>query len=189
MGWPPEEGWIHDFLEPNFHHESAEDHAQVAVGPEVTFAAQEGEAEAEEGHHVSNTQIVTFGVISTIVAVGGWMVAYGAYARKVPALSPEVWAARFGGLYRFIYRKWMLDELYETFIVHPLYVFSQFLWQIVDVRIIDGTVNGVAGAVGFTSSRLRRVQTGFVANYALAIALGAVIIIGAFFVLQSDLFA
>jgi hypothetical protein len=33
------------------------------------------------------------------------------------------------------------------------------------------------------------VQTGFVANYALAIALGAVIIVGAYFVFQSSLFA
>lgn len=187
MGFPPEEGWIHDFLEPNFHSESAEDHARVAIGPAVTFAAEE--AEGEEEHHVSTTQIVTFGVLSTLVAGGGWLLAWAAYARRVPALSPELWAARFGGFYRFVYRKWMFDELFETFVVHPLYVFSRFLWQIVDVRLIDATVNGVAGGVGFTSSRLRRVQTGFVANYALAIALGAVIIVGTFFLFQSDLFS
>jgi NADH-quinone oxidoreductase subunit L len=188
LGWPPEKGWIHDFLEPNFHSEAADAHALVAVGPDVTFAAQESEAAAEE-HHVSNTETITFGIISTIIAGGGWLIAYAAYIRKVPALSPELWASRFGGFYTFVSRKWMFDELYEMFIVHPMYLFSRFLWRIVDVGIIDATVNGVAGTVGFTSSRLRRVQTGFVANYALAMALGAVIIVGAFFVFQSDLFA
>lgn len=183
MGWPPEEGWIHDFLGPLF---SAGDagHALIA------FAAGGGALNAVEGeaHHASTAQIVLFGVISTIVAVSGIAVAYLAYIAKSPALSPERWSQRYRGAYTFIYRKWMLDELYEYAIVRPGYWLARVLWQIIDVGIIDGTVNGVAGVVGFTSSRLRRVQTGFVANYALAIAIGAVIIVGAYFVFVSSLF-
>ena len=54
------------------------------------------------------------------------------------------------------------------------------LWQVVDVGIIDATVNGVATGIGAISQRLRHVQTGLVANYALAIALGMVVIVGVY---------
>ena len=184
VGWPPEKGWIHDFLEPNFHAvESAGEHAVAAI----SFAT-EGEG-AEGGHHVSTAMSLFFAGLSTVVALGGVLVAYMAYMKKHPAFSPSLWAARFGGLYTLVYRKFMLDELYQYLIVNPMHVASRVLWQVVDVRIIDGAVNGVAGTVAYTSSRLRRVQTGFVANYVLAIAIGAVLIIGAFFLFDSSLFS
>ena len=187
VGWPPEEGWIHDFLEPNFSSSEGSDHASVAATTGLAFAAQAAEEE-ESAYDKYRTEIWTFAVISTLVALAGIVVAYLAYIKRSPMFSPELWGQRFRGLYTFIYRKWMLDELYEAVIVHPSYLFSVFLWRIVDVNIIDATVNGVAGGVNSTSSRLRRVQTGFVANYALAIALGAVVIVGAYFIFESNLF-
>jgi NADH-quinone oxidoreductase subunit L len=183
MGWPPEEGWIHDFLYPLFSGGGEAGHALAALATGGVLMAVEG-----EGHHVSTAQIVLFAVLSTVVALAGIGVAYLAYIAKSPAFSPELWSRRAAGLYTFIYRKWMLDELYEYAIVRPGYWIANMLWQIVDVRIIDGAVNGVAGVIGFTAASLRRVQTGFVANYALAIALGAVIIVGAYFIFVSNLF-
>ena len=47
----------------------------------------------------------------------------------------------------------------------------------VDGRIIDGAVNGVAALVKATGNGVRRLQTGYVRNYALAIALGLAAII------------
>jgi NADH-quinone oxidoreductase subunit L len=41
---------------------------------------------------------------------------------------------------------------------------------------IDGTVNSTASAIGEMSSRLRRVQNGFVRSYALTMTLGAAIV-------------
>jgi NADH-quinone oxidoreductase subunit L len=130
----------------------------------------------------------TFIVISTVLAIGGLGVAYLAYVMKHPALDPSTWAQRAGPVYRLFYNKYYLDEIYERLIIHPLYWLSEnVLWRIVDVDIIDGTVNGVAEVVNFSSGQLRKVQTGFVANYALAIAIGAVVVIGVAFAFQSDL--
>jgi NADH-quinone oxidoreductase subunit L len=58
---------------------------------------------------------------------------------------------------------------------------------VVDVKIIDGTVNGLARGTQNASQVLRKVQTGFVSNYALAIALGMVVIIGIYLVGFSSL--
>jgi len=61
--------------------------------------------------------------------------------------------------------------------VKPLY--RLFLWcaQIFDVKVIDGLVNGVARVVIAWALSLRRLQTGFVMNYALGMLLGAVALV------------
>jgi NADH-quinone oxidoreductase subunit L len=193
IGWPPEGGSIHAFLEPVF--AGVED---TAEGDEVaslyrlqeeTVPAGEGEghgegAAGEEEHHVSNETILAFAVASTIAAVGGIGLAYLAYARRtIPA--PE---ARAGALYRFLRDKWRWDELYNGAIVQPLSRLATELWRVVDVRIIDGAVNGVGYGIGAISQRLRHVQTGLVTNYALAIALGMVLLVGIYLGLSSSLF-
>ena len=45
-----------------------------------------------------------------------------------------------------------------------------------DVRIVDGTVNGIAAATQGAGRGIRRVQTGRVQNYALGIAAGLLVI-------------
>ncbi|WP_307789080.1 NADH-quinone oxidoreductase subunit L [Glycomyces salinus] len=52
----------------------------------------------------------------------------------------------------------------------------------VDARGVDGIVNGLSAAVGGTSRRLGRLQTGFVRSYALSILSGAVIVVAALMV-------
>jgi NADH-quinone oxidoreductase subunit L len=48
-----------------------------------------------------------------------------------------------------------------------------------DNRGVDGLVNGTAAALGGTSGRLRRFQTGFVRSYALSMLGGSVLVVGA----------
>jgi NADH-quinone oxidoreductase subunit L len=52
----------------------------------------------------------------------------------------------------------------------------------VDVKIIDGLVNGVARLFAALAGALRYTQTGFARNYAAVILLGAIIVIGYFIV-------
>jgi NADH-quinone oxidoreductase subunit L len=46
-----------------------------------------------------------------------------------------------------------------------------------DSRVIDGAVNGVGGLVKIAGGRLRLLQTGYVRNYALGIAIGALALV------------
>lgn len=193
IGWPPEAGAIHQFLDPVFAGpvDSAEGDieapAYTVEGESATGAAGEAATEehaAEEEHHVSNETLISFAIVSTIAAVAGIGLAYATYLRRsIPA--PEVSA---GALYRFLRDKWRFDELYNNVLVQPLSGLASFLWRVVDVGIIDAAVNGVAGGIGAASQRLRRVQTGLVTNYALAIALGMVVLVGIYLGLSSTLF-
>jgi NADH-quinone oxidoreductase subunit L len=160
VGFPPEDGPFHRFLHHSF--------------------------EFIEEHHVSMTMTWTFGIISTAVALGGIFVAWLVYQRK--AINAAEVSERFPALYQFLLNKWYFDEIYRGAIVQPLYRFSQFLWRVVDEGIIDATVNGVAIGIAAISQRIRGVQTGLVSNYALAIALGMVVLVGAYLAIFSNLF-
>jgi NADH-quinone oxidoreductase subunit L len=83
---------------------------------------------------------------------------------------------------------WYLDDLYHRFFVQPVWRLSVFVWRVVDEGIIDATVNGVATGIAAISQWVRRVQTGLVTNYALGIALGMVVLVGAYLAIFSDLF-
>ena len=204
IGWPPEAGRIHTFLEPVFAADAG-DHAEgdavasLYTTDQLTAPAlaqsedgdhAEGTATAEDGHaaagehHVSNETIILFGALSSLAALAGIGLAWLVYVKKA-VTSPEEQAS---ALFLFLRDKWRFDEIYQDVFVGPLRGFAQFLWQIVDVRIIDGAVNGVGLGIGAASQRLRRVQTGLVSNYALAIALGMVVLLAIFLGLSSTLF-
>ncbi|MGH9185713.1 MAG: NADH-quinone oxidoreductase subunit L, partial [Acidimicrobiales bacterium] len=47
-----------------------------------------------------------------------------------------------------------------------------------DEKVVDGAVNGTGALVRFGASKLRLLQSGYVRNYALGLALGAVVLVG-----------
>ncbi|HEU0165161.1 MAG TPA: NADH-quinone oxidoreductase subunit L, partial [Thermomicrobiales bacterium] len=174
VGFPPDKGAIHDFLEPVFYSAPAQ---ATEPAPGTTAApATAAVAEQPEPHEVSTTTQWVFGIISTIVALGGIWVAWLAYIRR--SLDVAALTRRFSGLYDFLLNKWYWDEIYDLVIVKPLAAFARFIGTVVEIGIIDASVNGVAYGIGAISQRLRRVQTGLVANYAFAIALGMILLVG-----------
>jgi NADH-quinone oxidoreductase subunit L len=83
-----------------------------------------------------------------------------------PALEPAV--LRHG---------WYLDEGLAATVSGPITLGAEGLAYGVDVALVDGTVNGVARLTAATGRQLRRVQTGYVRNYALGIGVGAAVIL------------
>ena len=73
-----------------------------------------------------------------------------------------------------------MDELYDALFVQPLVGLSRWCARAFDLAVIDGIVNGVARLVVAWAAGMRRIQTGFVMNYALGILVGAVAVIAFF---------
>ncbi|MEA3465733.1 MAG: NADH-quinone oxidoreductase subunit L [Thermodesulfobacteriota bacterium] len=117
----------------------------------------------------------TFMSVSVGVAVVGIGLAWLMYCKK-PHL-PGIIVAKFPALYRAIFNKWYIDEFYDATLVNPTKRFGMFLWQLVDVRLVDGLVNGVAWAIKGTGRVLRYTQTGYTHNYAMSMVGGVVAII------------
>jgi len=78
----------------------------------------------------------------------------------------------------FLRRSWYINELYDTLFGRPSTRFAAFCADVIDPKVIDGAVNGIAGAFRGSGSLLRRTQTGYVRNYVLGITLGTVLVLG-----------
>jgi NADH-quinone oxidoreductase subunit L len=120
-------------------------------------------------------------IVATLLSLGGIGLAYVMYVMK-PALPGRL-AQRWPSLYAGSLNKWYVDELYDALFVRPTIEAANDLWRWIDVKVIDGAVNGVATGVQLWSSALRMLQSGEVQHYALAIALGTVVILGVYLLL------
>ncbi|MDO8681962.1 MAG: NADH-quinone oxidoreductase subunit L, partial [Armatimonadota bacterium] len=118
---------------------------------------------------------ITLMIVTTVLTLGAIYAAYHAYVKR-PGTAAAV-AQRFPTLYQLVYNKYYVDEIYDTLFVRPGKVIALALWKWVDVKVIDGAVNGLAAAIAYSGARLRQAQTGYVRNYALAMLAGAVLVI------------
>jgi NADH-quinone oxidoreductase subunit L len=113
-------------------------------------------------------------VLATTMGLLGIAAAYYLYVLN-PSL-PDQFARQWQTLYRGSLNKWYVDEAYDRTIVKPTFTAAEELWSLVDVKVIDGTVNGVARAVAWGGWLLRLLQSGQTQHYALGMALGAVVL-------------
>ncbi len=183
VGIPPEQGPFHQFLAPVLHHGGA---AQAAA----------------------HGLVVPMAVLSLLVAGAGIGVGYLFYVSVSWRNVPEIWAARLQGLYRVVYHKYYVDELFWAIFGDGFLGLSRFTSQVDekvvdgavngtaavtlglstgsdwgDMNIVDGLVNKIADVIQGGSRRLRLIQTGVVQNYILAIAIGIFLIAGVYIIL------
>jgi NADH-quinone oxidoreductase subunit L len=117
-------------------------------------------------------------LIAIAMGVGGIVAAWVVYV-KSPGL-PDRLAEKWRLAYDYSFHKWYVDELYDRTIVKPTVDLADGLWKKVDVAVIDAMVNGVGSAALLWAQGMRVVQSGQVQHYALAMALGAVAILGVY---------
>ena len=78
-------------------------------------------------------------------------------------------------LYELLWHKYYVDELYGAVIIGPLIWLSRnVLWKIIDVKLIDGTVNGLAFLSRGVGDGVRHIQGGNTRSYATWVVVGAV---------------
>ncbi|GAA3937001.1 NADH-quinone oxidoreductase subunit L [Actinoplanes auranticolor] len=133
-------------------------------------------AEAVEHHAVMPHWLIT--VLSLLVTVLGaglaWALFRNGTAKQEQPAGVLVTAAR---------RNLYTDAFNEAVFERPGIYLTRAL-VFLDNKGIDGAVNGLAAAVGGSSGRLRRLQTGFVRSYALSMLTGVVLVVGAFLAIQ-----
>jgi NADH-quinone oxidoreductase subunit L len=101
----------------------------------------------------------------------GFLVAFQLYVRKPGGAAGVV--AAVPTVYRFFYRKWYVDELYNALFVRSALALGRLFWVRGDQGVIDRFgPDGLSGLVGQGAAVARRFQSGFIYAYALMMLIG-----------------
>jgi len=144
------------------------------------------------GHHGPSYPVMA---ASLVVAGAGILISYGTYVKSW--IAREAFSSRLGPIYRLLYNKYYVDEIYLRFIIRPLILLTRGLFAFdlgvidggvngsarltvgwsrakrwFDIHVVDGAVNGVGNVTQFAGSVFRRAQTGYLQQYALMIIIG-----------------
>ncbi|HEY6466955.1 MAG TPA: NADH-quinone oxidoreductase subunit L, partial [Candidatus Acidoferrales bacterium] len=123
-----------------------------------------------EPAHALELDFSGFAVLAGVVGLAiAWWIYLGDPGR------PKRLAKSLGGLYKLVYNKYYVDEIYGALIVKPLlWISDRILWHVVDEGMIDGTVNGTADVARAAGGQARRLQSGNARSYATWVIIGAV---------------
>src|SRR5579859_2810783 len=80
-------------------------------------------------------------------------------------------------LYQLVFHKYYIDEILNDSVVLPVLWLGSSASRRLEVNMLDGGSRGIAGVFNRTSAGLRRLQTGYMRNYALAILFGVILIV------------
>jgi NADH-quinone oxidoreductase subunit L len=176
FGFPPDHGLYHRFVERVF-----EEAGTVA-------------------HEIGLSTTVGLMVVATAIALAGIGLARAMY-KTGDSPAPEKVAEQFHGIYRTLLNKYWVDELYiAIFVTFGKRVCNAF-WK-VDAGVVDGAVNGsgwltvflsrvsaffdfnfvdglvnkIADFIQGGSQSLRKIQTGVIQNYLLAMSLAVFLV-------------
>jgi NADH:ubiquinone oxidoreductase subunit 5 (subunit L)/multisubunit Na+/H+ antiporter MnhA subunit len=140
-------------------------------------------------------------IVSVLIAATGIFLAWRFYQRDAQWSAPKRIAATAPWLHRLLENKYYVDEFYNATVIGGTLLLCRVLWWIdaniidgivnltrhitvvalghgswlFDREVVDGAVNGVGASARGGSMILRRMQSGFVQNYALTMGGGIVL--------------
>lgn len=138
---------------------------------DAIFVSEHRVALLEEIHHAP----LLVKLSPMIVGVVAIALAYLFYIKKTNLPAKLASAAPL--LYKISYNKWYFDEIYDCIFVKPIKKIGEFFWKIIDTKFVDGMPNSAAAFCRVMSGKVSKLQTGYLYNYALWMALGVVVIL------------
>jgi NADH-quinone oxidoreductase subunit L len=125
-------------------------------------------------HHLELSHSTEYALmaVSVVAAVVALLIAYTKYVKKVDV--PVADEAPRSALESISYNKFYLDEIYDATFRKPLDALSKFFYKVLDIKIIDGIVNGLGWSANEGSKGLRLMQSGNVGYYIIMMVIGVV---------------
>jgi NADH-quinone oxidoreductase subunit L len=131
---------------------------------------------AEEFHGVVPMIMHSITTLPFALALAGAGAAF--YLYIVNPAMPAILRAKLGFFVRILDDKYGLDRFNDWFFAGGARRLGGGLWKFGDVAIIDGFfVNGSARVVGWASTVIRQLQSGYIYHYAFAMIIGILLLL------------
>ncbi|UIO99325.1 NADH-quinone oxidoreductase subunit L [Halobaculum sp. CBA1158] len=121
------------------------------------------------------TTVLLGAAVSLGLALSGLGLAYRLYAVPEPVEHTD----KLGSLKDLLYDNYYQDE-YQVYIAERVALPLARAADTFDQGVVDGAVNAVSSVSLFSGSRIRRIQTGVVSNYAAMVTLGLTVLLVVF---------
>lgn len=109
--------------------------------------------------------------LSLVLAIAGILLAWRLYGRGFQYKESR------NPFYQLVLHKYYVDEALTLVLIRPILALSRGATRAVESFTLDGASRGIALIFRGSSTGLRRLQTGYMRNYALAIMIGVVLIV------------
>ncbi len=131
---------------------------------------------AHEAHHAGFATEAALAVMSIMVAVSGLFLAWRFYV-KDPTL-PGQFVEKHREVYEIVNDKYRVDEFYDRSVTKPLVRLADAtFFKLIDRRVIDDSLNRLAGVFRWLGARLASTQTGAARTYVAVMIVGLLLVI------------
>ncbi|AOW80353.1 NADH-quinone oxidoreductase subunit L [Halodesulfurarchaeum formicicum] len=140
--------------------------------PQVSLHEYHHLLESAAGYHAVDLAPFLPAALSLGLALAGALLAMVLYRGPAPTAHTD----KLGSIKTLLYNNYYQDE-YQVWLAEGLTLPLARVADKFDQGIIDGVVNGISSVALFGGSRIRRLQTGRVTNYAALLTLGLVVLV------------
>jgi NADH-quinone oxidoreductase subunit L len=134
---------------------------------------------AEVAHHFDSWWgliLHSFADLPVYFAAAGVLLAWFLYMKR-PDI-PDLIQNRFALIHKILVNKYGFDRFNEIFFAGGSRFLGGLFWRVGDEKLIDGLlVNGSARSIGWFSSIVRHVQSGYLYHYAFVMIIGLLLLL------------
>jgi len=124
---------------------------------------------SEHTHHMVGTLIA----VTTAIALSGIIFAYLRYSKGLK--RNEKLENSF--IYRLLSNQYYIPILYTNVFSKPYAALSVYFWKVIDMRVVDATVDGIGNIIKSTGDNTRSMQTGNLSDYLKWMAAGMILLV------------
>ena len=161
----------------------------VAMSPLLLFAIIAGAFQApffnmvEEilsahEYHIHSHVTVWIMLVGTQVFVAlAILYAYKKYANSRVTVPDGTSAVENSFIYKLLFNQYYIPYFYEEYLVKPYREISEVFWTKVDMKIVDASVDGIAGIIYGTGEKTRAMQSGNLSTMLKWMVVGLVLLL------------